>query len=302
MSRIFKVLVVHSIGDLLRYKSFLLLVGLMVLLERGFQRLAPADGRLHLPTFEHSVPLWAEFVYRNLPGQVLDRLTDPRTLAVLAGLFLVKQIISLWPSSDMRRMHRYERERMGFLRSLLLLRWDQVAWDAVAVATLSGLAAVWFVLVHALTRLLWLRTGWDGWVIVAGGLAALSGPILMAGMSYSSKLAVISSGRFLERLGLFYRLFVDWRVFWQSWVLFAVRIGIEGLFVAVVPLLIFGLSDHFLVRITLASLFAVPAYSYVKMASFKFFLEMYRPYPIVAAEYQRYYETYLDGTAARSVD
>ena len=294
MSRIFKVLVVHSIGDLLRYKSFLLLVGLMILLERGFSRLAPADGRVQLPSYEQGAPLWADFVYRQLPGQVLALLTDPRTLAVLAGLFLVKQIISLWPSSDMRRMHRYERERMGFLRSLLLLRWDHVAWDAVAVATLSGLAAVWFVLVYALTRWLWLGTGWDGWVVVAGGMVALSGPTLMAGMSYSSKLAVVSSGRFLERLGLFYRLFLDWRVFWQSWVLFAIRIGIEGLFVAVVPLLIFGLADSFLVRITLASLFAVPAYSYVKMASFKFFLEMYRPYPAVAAEYRRYYETYLN--------
>jgi hypothetical protein len=294
VSRILKVLVVHSIGDLVRYKSFLLLVGLMILLERGFQYLKPGGGLLQMPDIEHSAPQWAAFVYRELPAQVLGLLTDPRTLAVLAGLFLVKQIISLWPSSDMRRMHRYERERMGFLRSLLLLRWDQVAWDAVAVATLSGVAALWLVLVFAVTRLLWSGTGWDGWVIVAGALAALSGPIMMAGMSYSSKLAVVSSGHFLERLGLFYRLFLDWRVFWQSWVLFTVRIAIEGLFVAVVPLLIFSLSDHFLVRVTLASLFAVPAYSYVKMASFKFFLEMYRPYPAVAAEYRRYYETYLD--------
>jgi len=289
--RIVRVLVVHSAGELVRYKSFLLLIGLMILLERGVQRLRPEVRGLELPPLSALGPALSHWVYTVLPGQAWGLLTDPRTVAVLALLFLVKQVISLWPSSDMRRMHRYERERMGIFRSLLLLRWDQVAWDAIAVSTLAGGGALWVAAVVALTGALWHWSGWDAWVAVAGAAVALSFPILMAGLSYSSKLAVISGGRFGERLGLFYRLFTDWRLFWQSWVLFALRILIEGAFVAVVPVVVFAQVETYWVRIGLASLFAVPAYSYVKMASFKFFLEVYRPFPAVQQEYARYFRT-----------
>jgi len=52
------------------------------------------------------------------------------------------------------------------------------------------------------------------------------------------------------------------------------------------------LMDVFWIRILTASLLATPVYSYLKMASFKFFLEMYRPFPLVQQEYETYYRNY----------
>ena len=44
-----------------------------------------------------------------------------------------------------------------------------------------------------------------------------------------------------------------------------------------------------IIVINIVTKMIINAYSYVKMASFKFFLEVYRPYPEVVAEYQSYY-------------
>ncbi len=48
--------------------------------------------------------------------------------------------------------------------------------------------------------------------------------------------------------------------------------------------------DNFWLRIAVASLSATPVYSLLKMASFKFFLEVYKPFPLVHAEYRSYYK------------
>lgn len=293
MNRLLRILVIHSIRDLVRYKSFLLLVAALIVADRAVQAWVTVDRRaLGMPHWRDLSSGAAGYVFLELPGAVWRVAADYRTLVALAALFLLKELISLWPSSDMRRMHRGERKGSGVLASLALLRWRQVAWDACAVSSLVGVTALWCGGWYGVSRVLWLRAPSTAWLVLWAAALAAVAPIAIAGMSYSSKLAVISRGGFAEKLGLFYRLFLDWGVFWRSWVLFAIRLAIEGLFVAVIPAGALLTIDNFWLRIGVASLFAAPAYSYVKMASFKFFLEVYRPYPRVYEEFREYYDEF----------
>jgi len=119
---------------------------------------------------------------------------------------------------------------------------------------------------------------------------SLFSPLAMAGFSFSSKLAVISKGRFGEKLRLYFQLFLSRAVFVPSWIFFALRLVIELLFVIILPLIILLVIDVYWIRIPLATLIATPVYSYLKMASFKFFLEVYGAFPLVAQEYREYYQ------------
>ncbi len=293
MAWLWKVLVVHSVKDLVRYKSFLLLVAVLIAADRAFQHyLRPQQAPLGLPPLAELGPVWAAWVFDQAPPALWALAQDWRTLAALLGLFALKEAISLWPSSDMRLMHRKERGRSGFVGALATLRLKQVAWDAAASALLAGLGIAWLLLAFLPARALWEATGWAGWLAVWAAWVGLAAPAVLAGLSYSSKLAVVSRGRFVAKLRLFLRLFTDWRLFWQSWVFCLARMAVEGLFALAVPVWAFATLDSFWLRIGIASLFAAPAYSYVKMATFKFFLEMYKPYPIVYEEYRDYYLTY----------
>lgn len=290
MKRLLRILVLHSIRDLVRYKSFFVLIAALIILDRALRVWLPVDFRsMGIPPLRELMHNAATFVFVELPGILLRVVTDYRALLTVAGLFLLKEMISLWPSSDMRRMHRGERERSGIVASLTILRWQQVAWDACAAASIVAITGAWCGLWYVLFRQLWLSSPANLWLALWVASVGVYSPIFLAGMSYSSKLAVIAQGAFREKLWLFYRLFLDWDVFWRSWVLFAIRIAIEGLFVAVVPLGAFLTIENFWLRILVAGIFAAPAYSYVKMASFKFFLEVYRKFPRVQDEYRQYY-------------
>ena len=274
---LWKVLVVHSLKDLLRYKSFLLLIAALIAGDRVFQHyLRPDQEPVTLPPLSELGPLWAAWFFDKAPPRLWALALDGRVVAALLALFGVKELVSLWPSSDMRRMHRGERGRSGFLGALAALRLGQVVWDATATAILTGIGLAWVALSYVPTRALWLATGWVGWLAVCGALIGLGAPAVLAGLSYSSKLAVISQGRFGEKLGLFLRLFTDWRLFWQSWVFCVARLTVEAVFALAVPVWAFATLDSFWLRIAIASVFAAPTYSYVKMATFKFFLEIDR--------------------------
>jgi hypothetical protein len=291
MTHLLRVLTIHSGRDLLKYKSFFALIFGLIALDRIVHRWLPAGRPGFDPGFLSGYgPKTAAYVFENLPGQVLDGLTDYRALIVVAGLFGLKQIISLWPSSDMRRMHRLERERFGLWAALAAIRWEQVVWDLVAVATICGVLGIWSLAAFILTR-----TGWHvhhnpAWLLSFAGLVFLAAPIAMAGFSFSSKLAVLSRGRFGEKLGYFYLLFTDWRVFWSSWVFFLVRILIETLFVLTIPALAILFMGNFWLRMMVAALSATPVYAYLKMASFKFFLFTYGRFPLVREEYRLYFQ------------
>jgi len=166
-----------------------------------------------------------------------------------------------------------------------------VVWDAIAIGTVCGLVAVWSLLGFSLARLWWATAPSVGALMLLGGWVGAAMPLGMAGFSFSSKLAVISQGSFREKLGLFYRLFFSWPVLWPSYLFFVFRIIVEVIFVALIPAGAILLIDNFWVRISVASLSATPVYSFLKMASFKFFLEVYRPYQLVRNEYRTYYRS-----------
>lgn len=291
MKKLLRILTVHSAKELLRYKSFFLLIFILMLADRVIHRYVKApDKSLIVPHGLGLEPQTADFIFGQLPGKLAQWLFTPRFLVIVVVLFLLKQVISLWPSSDMRRMHRSERGRFGIFEALLALRWYQVAWDALAVATLCGVMAAWFALAYLLGLSFWERGLAIPGLLSAAGVAFSALPLAMAGFSYSSKLAVIRNGTFGARFRLFLYLFLHWRLLWTSWLFFSVRIVVEAVFVAIIPAGALLFMENFWLRITIATLSATPVYSYLKMASFKFFLEVYADYALVRDEYGSYYD------------
>lgn len=291
MKALLRILTVHSAKELLKYKSFFFLIFFLIFADRVIHRFVktPEKG-FDWPAGNELGRQTAEFVFSHLPDKLFEWLFAPRVLAIAAGLFLLKQIISLWPSSDMRRMHRRERGRFGVMEALAALRWYQVAWDGLAVAWVCMLMAIWIGIAYAAGWVLWSGSGNAFALLLTTGLAAMAFPVAMAGFSYSSKLAVIRRGTFGTRFRLFMELFINWRLLWSSWLFFSARIVVEALFVAVIPAGAILLIDSFWLRMAVAALSATPVYAYLKMASFKFFLEVYKGHGLVRQEYSRYYK------------
>jgi hypothetical protein len=290
VERLLRILVIHSAKELFKYKSFLFLIFFLILADRGLKRFVQVDtAAAALPDLKSLGAASASYVFESLPAVVLNLLTDYRTFVTAATLFLLKQLISMWPSSDMRRMHRKERGAFGLLTALLAIRRDQILWDAIAVGTICLLLGIWSLLGYGAASALWNLWPQTGCLLLLMVQVCLFLPLVLAGFSYSSKLAVISRGSFREKLALFGHLFHTPSVLWPSWLFFTARMGLETLFVVLLPAVILLYVDPFWLRILAATLLATPVYSYLKMASFKFFLEMYRPYPLVRAEYADYY-------------
>jgi hypothetical protein len=292
MNQILRIHTLHSIKDLLKYKSFFLLILFLFFFDRFIH--FDIGGNNWIPSwheFIETTDKLAIYVFEELPGYLFQFLFNWRTMAILAGLFILKQLISLWPSSDMRRMHRFERRGFGVVKALLTLRWHQIAWDAMAVGILCSTLGGWILCWYVLCRIAWQcspSTIWL-WVLVALFLSAT--PIALAGFSYSSKLAILSRGNFNRKLQLFLKLFTCRRIFLNSWVFYLLRQLVEVVFVVVLPAAILITVPLPWLRILLAGFLAAPVYSFLKMASFKFFLHIYSPFPEVKKEYADYYRS-----------
>jgi hypothetical protein len=295
-NRLLQILLLHSARDLFKYKSFFLLIFVLALFDRLLKKIIPVDRSfIRVSELKQLTRESAGYVFERLPQDIWQLLTDYRTFLILAALFLLKQLISLWPSSDMRRMHRSERGAFGLVGSLAVIRWEQVVWDAMAVGTICGLYAVWTGVGFLITHALWQATHAMVLLPILIVYVALFSPMGMAGFSFSSKLAVISKGSFNEKLRLYFQLFVSKQVLWPSWIFFCLRILLELIFVVILPLIILFVVDIIWVRVPLATLIATPVYSYLKMASFKFFLHVYGAYPLVRQEFRQYYGNEEEG-------
>ena len=289
--RLLQILLFNSAKDLFKYKSFFLLIFVLMLLDRFLKKVVKVDrSALDTSQIKQLTLESARYVFELLPLDIWRLLTDYRTFIILVGLFLLKQLISLWPSSDMRRMHRSERGAFGLLGSLAVIRWEQVIWDAIAVGSICGLYALWSILGYFVTQLIWQSTQTMLALIVLGLYVALFAPLAMAGFSFSSKLAVISKGSFGQKLGLYFKLFHSKQVLWPAWLFFTLRLVVEVIFVFILPLIVLLVVESFWIRLTMATLIATPVYSYLKMISFKFFLEIYGPFPLVNQEYRQYFQ------------
>ena len=122
---------------------------------------------------------------------------------------------------------------------------------------------------------------------------SINDEVKAANENIPSEKIYLNGTKFVSKLKLFSELLKNRRVFWYSWLFYLARILISLLFVLLIPIVSLLTVENFFLRILIASVSAAPAYSYVKMASFKFFLEVYRPYPEVVSEYQSYYSRHF---------
>jgi len=281
------ILTVESAKDLLKHRSFIILIFLILVADRFLhQQFSNSEikAALSFSSWQDRLP---QIIFHDLPVFIGDWLFQPITLAVFAGLFLFKQVVSLWPSSSLRRWHKSSSEA-GMLSSLLGLKLPQFLWDLSALAILCSLVLLWGGLNFGWCYLWWQATGASAaaWVFLL--MLVLVWPVVMAGLSYSSKLAVLQNGSFKQKFGLFLNLFRVPRLFFGSWLFFLARIILEMLFVAIIPLGALLYMDNVLLRTFLACLSITPSYSYLKMASFKYFLFIYSPYPLIQEEFKDY--------------
>ncbi|MGD9209359.1 MAG: hypothetical protein PVI90_01215 [Desulfobacteraceae bacterium] len=114
MKKFLKILIVHSLNDLFKHKSFFLLTFIIILMDRGLKVLKDAyNFEMGGASLQRIDTHTAVYLFDQLPYKLMVLLKDYRIFLILTGLFLLKQIISLWPSSDMRRMHRHEKPSVG---------------------------------------------------------------------------------------------------------------------------------------------------------------------------------------------
>jgi len=291
MKQLFQLLGVASVTELLKNKSFFLLIFGLILLDRVIKYFT--GGQSKPPGAEQLKELGLEagpWIFEQFPSDLAQWFGQGQIFVLLAGLFLLKQLISIWPSSDMRRMHREERHGFGLIGSLTSLKWGQLLWDMIAAASLISLTSAWGILVFWVTQALWFQFH-QIWVVgLLAGLWFFVAPVILGGLSFSSKLAVLHQGSFSRKLALYFQLFSRLDFFWKSWVFFSLRTVLEGVFVLVIPAMALLWIEPYLLKITLAAISATPVYSFVKMASFKFFLFLYRDAVEVRKEYAQYYE------------
>jgi len=281
------ILTLESLRDLFRHRSFVVLIFLVLAADRTLHHFASPEsikGMLDLSRWQQQLP---QLLFVQLPELIGRWIFNPWILVVLAGLFLFKQVVSLWPSSSLRGWHR-QTEKAGLLQSLFGLRLAQFSWDLLALMILSSFLVIWSLLHFAWCRAWWLAGGasMPAWIYLT--LLGLAWPLILAGLSYSSKLAVLQGGSFRERFGLFFKLFYQPRVLLGSWLFYTCRLVLEILFVAVIPLGALLYLDNLVLRTLIACLSMTPSYSYLKMASFKFFLYIYSPYPLIQEEFRDY--------------
>lgn len=292
MKKLLNILLNQSLVDLFKHKSFFLLIFVLILVDRLIKYVTKSNrASIQIPEFETLSVRIADYLFNDFPGVLFEWLTDYRTLLIVVLLFFLKQLISMWPSSDMRRMHRQEREKFGLFASLVSIHGKQIVWDAIAVGSIVLVTGGWVLLAFMLSLLSWRIHGSVYSLFLFAGLSALIFPLSMAGFSFSSKLAVMSRGSFIEKLKLYFQLFLNCRILAGSWLFFTFRIAIEAVFVVILPLLILWTMDQAVLRIALAGIIATPFYSFLKMASFKYFLFVYRPYVLVREEYETYYRS-----------
>ena len=290
MKRLLNILVIDSIRELIRYKSFFLLVALLILFDRLLRHYSAKIqfqfDRGNLLDYQ-----WlAVWTYETLPGGMIGMLLNWKLWAVAMGLFFFKQLTSMWPSSDMRLMHRKEGGTFRIFNSLRSIQGAQILWDALAISTVGVIGLIWSGTGYLMGWWNWYEWRHPAALLPPLLMAGIFWPVGMAGFSYSSKLAVLRRSGFEEKRRLFFCLFLKPRVMLMSWIFFLFRILISLIFVLIVPIGVLLSVENLPLRILLASLSAAPAYSYVKMATFKFFLEVYRPYPEIRREYPEYFE------------
>ena len=235
MKRLLNILVIDSIRELIRYKSFFLLVALLILLDRLLRHYSAKIqfqfDRGNLLDYQW-LAIWT---YETLPGEIMGMLLNWKLWAVAMGLFFFKQLTSMWPSSDMRLMHRKEGGTFRIFNSLRSIQGAQILWDALAISTVGVIGLIWSGSGYLMGWWNWHEWRHPAALLPPLLMAGIFWPVGMAGFSYSSKLAVLRRSGFAEKRRLFFCLFLKPRVMLMSWIFFLFRILISLIFVLMSP-------------------------------------------------------------------
>ena len=184
MKRLLNILVIDSIRELIRYKSFFLLVALLILLDRLLRHYSAKIqfqfDRGNLLDYQW-LAIWT---YETLPGEMMGMLLNWKLWAVAMGLFFFKQLTSMWPSSDMRLMHRNEGGTFRIFNSLRSIQGAQILWDALAISTVGVIGLIWSGTGYLM--------GWWNWYEWRHP-AALFPPLLMGGIFWPVGMAGFSN-------------------------------------------------------------------------------------------------------------
>ncbi len=100
---------------------------------------------------------------------------------------------------------------------------------------------------------------------------------------------MLATGSPNEKMLWFLRLFYWPRLLFPAWLFYIARAAVETAALAALPALLHFSIGSVWLRLLVGTLVAAPVYSYLKMVSFKFFLELYRDCPLVFTEYRAYF-------------
>lgn len=286
-----KICCIQPLTYLIQFKSFFLLMLILCFSDRAIKLIKSIYHlNVKVPPFWRINADSSALMLFQFPDMLFKRMGNYTFLAILIGLFLAIKIIWLWPASDIRRMHREERGRFGLLAALSAIGWRQLAWYPMALIVWCCAIIAWCALSFFICRFGWQHHHSGAWLWGLGIAIGAMVPMLFAGFSFSSRLAVNSIGTFGQKLRLLFKLFTSWRVAWRSWLFYFVWMVLEALFITTTTIYILTKMDSNITRFILAALLATPFYAYLEMASFKFFLIVYEKLPLVRQEYDRYYQ------------
>jgi hypothetical protein len=287
----FKTLFIQPIDSLRRFKSFFIIIFLLCLADRAIKLL---KGTYHLnlklpPVWRIDPEVSAKLLFQ-FPGVILKQMGDARFITLLLGLFLAKRIFSLWPASDLRLMHRHERGHFALLAAAGAIRLKQLLWFLLAQGAWGLAIGAWVGACFLVCRMGWHHFPSSGWLWGFGIGAGAMLPLMVAGFSFSNKLAVNALGTFGQKGRLLFKVVVRWPLAWRSWLFFLAWLLVEGLFIAGTTIFVLKRVDSGAMRFILAALLATPFYAYWEMAAFKLFLIAYENDSLIRQEYQRHYD------------
>ena len=291
IKKIYSLLVLSPIKDLFKYKSFLLIILIIILADKLMNIYLKPYLSFDNTNFTGSTFYDVScYIFETLPLLLWQYLKDIRTQFVLNLLFVSKQIISMWPTSDMRLMHRGERKQAWIFKSLIYLKWHQVAFNMSMDLIFVIVGVCWEILSFYISYRLWKLTNSPLSLILLLFLIVLIIPIIFAGFSFSSNISIMSDCNYYKKFKIFFEVFINIKLLWRIWILFMLRAVIEIVFVIAIPFYAILFIDNYWMRILIASLSATPSHSFVKLMSFKFFLDIYQQNSEVYNEFPSYYE------------
>ena len=238
---LWRILVVDSARDLVKVKSLFGLLVFLLLFDRALKfalsgsSVSPGSLTALLKALCAKLPDW---VFIRSVDLIAGRLADPRSLLAAMLLFGLKELLSLWPTSAMRCLHREQGRGFGVgvfafraemaPGALVFYRRGSDSTDCGRMAA-AGVVTV----VTALER-----HRWNGWAWFFAAAAALVLPLGMSAFSFSSKLAVLATGAPSEKMRWFLRLFYTAPAAVSAWLFYIVRAAVETAALAALPALL----------------------------------------------------------------